>query len=50
MSNLEKYGSMSLKSGLKADELVKLLIKQGFLVCEVSNTFNEIQYEIFKEK
>lgn len=49
MENLDKYGEMNIKSGNKADEIVELLIQNGFEVSRESFDYTYTLYQIFKK-
>ena len=50
MTNLEKYGEMSLRSGYKSEEIVQILIDNGFYVSFDGTCGRDTQYQIFKQK
>ena len=50
MENLEKYGEMSIKSGEKAEEVVRTLVNAGFQISREGITQTCTEYEIFKKK
>ena len=50
MENLNKYGRMVLRGGHRADEIIKLLIDNGFMVSYEGGYGNSAEYEIFKLK
>lgn len=50
MTNLEKYGEMKLESGYRAEEIIKILINNGFFISSEGFCGSNIQYQVFKQK
>ena len=50
MTNLNKYGEMNLESGYRADEIIKILINNGFFISCEGVCGTNTQYQVFKQK